>query len=175
MITLAIDPGSQRTGFSLLRQASTKLHYLTSGSIVLDPKLSFAARLRDLYEDLSHLCQKHRPHHLAVEKVFFAKNAQSALKLGQVRGVILLIAAQFDLEIHEYSATQVKSSVCGAGRAQKSQIEHMIRLLLKLPSNFQFSSSDQSDALAIGLTHLQSWRPPRRVLNDRTTSRPSHL
>ena len=175
MITLAIDPGSQRTGFSLLRLYSSKPQYITSGSILLDSKLSFSDRLRDLYQDLQHLCEKYHPDHLAVEQVFFAKNAQSALKLGQVRGVILLIAAQFQLEIHEYSATQVKSSICGSGRAQKAQIEHMIRLLLKLPPSFQFSSSDQSDALAIGLTHLQSWQPTRRVLNDRTASRRSRL
>lgn len=170
MRALAVDPGSIKTGFAVLEYRSGKTIYITSGTIFLERDKKLPDRLCNLAEDLRVLCQKYKPQHLALESVFFAKNAQSALKLGHARGVVLLTGASFNMEIFEYSPTEVKSSVCGSGRADKAQIEHMTRLLLKLPSNFQFSSSDHSDALAIGLTHLQTWESRRRTSHDCTAA-----
>lgn len=155
---LGVDPGSRKAGFSVLDFEKQKLHLISSGTIVLDEKLSLSLRLQQFFDDLSSLIQRHQPDQLAIEKVFFAKNAQSALVLGQARGIALLLAAQHGLDVFEYSATEVKHSICGSGRAAKDQMEHMVRILASLPSHFTFSSPDHSDAVAISLTHAQNLR-----------------
>jgi len=153
---LGVDPGSIRAGFAVMNACGPKIHHQASGCIVLNPKASIPNRLQVLYADLTELIQKYQITDLAIETAFFAKNAQSAFKLGQARGIALLCAAQNHLKIAEYSATEVKSSICGNGRADKTQVEQMIRILLKLPADFVFQSPDHSDALGIGLTHHQS-------------------
>jgi crossover junction endodeoxyribonuclease RuvC len=155
MKVLAIDPGSIKTGFACLEKKGRHWLHLGSGSLFFDKDLPMSERLLQLRQDLVELLSRYQPEELALEKAFFAKNAQSALKLGQARGVILMTAAEKGIPIWEYSATQVKSSICGSGRASKLQVEHMLRLLLKLSHAFEFSSDDQADALAIALTHGQ--------------------
>lgn len=155
MRVLAIDPGSIKTGFACLERHGSQWKHISSGSLFFEAKEALPERLFQLRQDLLEIISRYEPSEMAVEKAFFAKNAQSALKLGQARGVILMTAAEAKLPIWEYSATQVKSSICGSGRASKLQMEHMLRLLLKLKSSFEFSSDDQADALAIALTHGQ--------------------
>jgi crossover junction endodeoxyribonuclease RuvC len=106
-----------------------------------------------LHRELSALIETHRPHVLAVENVFFAKNAVSALKLGQARGVVVLTAALFGLELHEYSATQVKRSVAGHGGADKEQVSKMLQLQLGAQG---FDTPDASDGLALAVHHAFS-------------------
>ena len=156
MRVIGIDPGSIKAGFSILEKNSKEPIHISSGSIVLDDKLPVEKRLLPLFEDVCFLIKKYQVSEMAIENVFFAKNAQSALKLGQARGVILLAAAQANIPVFQYAPTEIKNSVSGSGRADKQQIEHMIRFILKLPKSFEFKSPDHSDALAIGLTHLQS-------------------
>jgi len=152
---LGIDPGSIRTGFAVIEASGSRLRYIASGVIELDAKLPFSTRLLALSKDLFELIERHRVQDLAIEGLFFAKNAQSALKLGHARGVILMQAAARDVAIHEYSPAEVKASVCGSGRADKDQIAKMVRILLKLPANTKFLKADQSDAIALALTHAQ--------------------
>ena len=113
------------------------------------------SRLKEIHEKLAEVIQKYKPQAMAVEKVFFAKNAVSALKLGQARGVVLLAGALHDLEIHEYSATEVKSMITGHGRADKIQVSKMLQMIF---GQQDFDTSDASDALSIALAHGLSIR-----------------
>ncbi len=168
---LGVDPGSIKTGFSIVDGQDRKFKYISSGTILLEEAEDLSLRLVQLYKDIKSLIEKHKPDHLALESLFFAKNAQSALKLGHARGVILMAAASMGLKVFEYTPTEVKSSIVGAGRAQKDQIARMIKLLLKFPKDFEFSSADQSDALAIALTHVQTWELKDLTYRDRSTFR----
>jgi crossover junction endodeoxyribonuclease RuvC len=181
MRILGIDPGSHRTGFAILEAIRTGPQHISSGTIVLDPKLSIETRLLILDQDLENIISKYEPSEMAIETVFFAKNAQSALRLGEARGVILRRAAQHKLKVFEYAPTEIKSAIGGSGRAKKDQIARLLRLFLKLPQSFKFQSSDQSDALAIGLAHAQtrggklSRAQQGKGKNDRSTFWQTHL
>jgi crossover junction endodeoxyribonuclease RuvC len=166
---VGIDPGSIRTGFAVVEATGIKIRYVTSGTILLKNEESLSKRLLNLAEDMESIVSKYQPEVLAIESLFFAKNAQSALKLGHARGVILMKAASWSLEVFEYTPAEVKASVVGSGRADKNQLAKMIKILLKLPRNFEFSTPDQSDALAIALTHVQSSKIKGLNKNDRPT------
>lgn len=150
---ISIDPGSIRTGFGVFSSQGRAPKLISSGVIHLDESLSLPLRLHQLAKDFEVLLKKHRPEAMALESVFFAKNARSTIQLGQARGVILMKAAEQGLSIYEYPPAQVKQAVTGSGRASKDQIEKMIRLLLRLPSKFQFETSDEADAIAVGFAH----------------------
>ena len=176
-----MDPGSIRSGYAIFETQGQQISLVSSGTIVMNAKSDLPTRLVELASDLEAILRKFKPEELALESVFFAQNAQSALQLGQARGVILLKAAESGLKIFEYSPAEVKKSVAGSGRATKDQVEKMIRLVLRLPNTFEFKSADHSDALAIGLTHLQGLEPLRktkkgkRAPNDRTSFWQTHL
>jgi crossover junction endodeoxyribonuclease RuvC len=169
MRILGIDPGSIRTGFAVLSIQKNQVELLSGGTILLEDTGHFADRLVQLDEDLEKILTKFKPQHMAIETLFFAKNAQSALKLGHARGVILRRAAAAKLEIFEYSPTQVKSSVGGSGHAKKDQIARLLRFYLKLPKTFEFASADHSDALAIAFTHAQTKSKLGILKNDRSS------
>jgi crossover junction endodeoxyribonuclease RuvC len=166
MRVVGIDPGSLRTGFAVVEVLGSKVKYVTSGTIVLNDTDALSKRLVHLAQDFDAILQKYKPTILAIESLFFAKNAQSALKLGHARGVLLMKAAVGELEIFEYTPAEVKSSIVGSGRAQKDQLAKMIKILLKLPKDFEFSTADQSDALAISLAHVQSNKIKGLAKND---------
>lgn len=174
MRILSIDPGSIRAGFAVF-EAGKDLKLLQSGTIELNQSKDLGSRLAELAQDLESLLKKHQPQELALERIFFAKNALSALQLGHARGVILMKCAQAGLAVSEYTPTEVKQAITGAGRAQKEQVEHFVRLHLKLPKTFVMTSSDQSDALAIGLTHirLRQSRTAHAGYDPRKEARPS--
>lgn len=169
MIVIGIDPGSLKTGFALIEVTGPRMKYLSSGTILLESSDHLAKRLLHLANDFDLLLKKYKPDVLAIESLFFAKNAQSALKLGHARGILLMKAAKAGLEVFEYTPAEVKVSIVGSGRAQKDQIAKMIKILLKLPKNFKFNSPDQSDALAISLTHVQSGKLRGLQKHDRST------
>lgn len=169
MRVLGIDPGSRRTGFAVLQSESGSTQIISSGVIALDEKLALPHRLAQLAQDLRDLIRLHRPAEVALESVFFARNAQSALKLGHARGVILMIASEHRLPIHEYSPAEAKAVLTGRGRATKEEVARMVRILLKLPKQFEFTAADQSDALALGLVHVQSKRLRGNLSHDRST------
>ena len=147
---LGIDPGSRKTGYGLIENTGNRTRHLASGCIQLNERDQLSDRLSMLSRELEQLIEEFRPDCGAVEKVFFAKNAQSALTLGHARGVILLKFSERHLPIHEYQALKVKQTVVGVGRANKDQIQHMVRILLNLQNSLQ---EDEADALAVAITH----------------------
>ncbi|WP_251978069.1 crossover junction endodeoxyribonuclease RuvC [Salinicola avicenniae] len=148
MILLGIDPGSRVTGYGVI-DVSGKPRYVASGCLRIDgPDL--AQKLARVYAGVSELIALYRPSEFAIERVFMAKNADSALKLGQARGTAVVCAANHGLAVHEYAARQVKQAVTGNGGADKAQIQQMVTALLSLDGQ---PPEDAADALAIALTH----------------------
>ncbi|MGP9420173.1 crossover junction endodeoxyribonuclease RuvC [Pseudomonas reactans] len=162
-IILGIDPGSRVTGYGIIRQTGRQLSYLGSGCIrtVVD---DMPTRLKIIYAGVSEIITQFHPDFFAIESVFMAKNPDSALKLGQARGAAIVAAVNQDLPVFEYAARQVKQTVVGTGAAEKSQVQHMVRSLLKLPANPQ---ADAADALAIAITHCHMSQNAIRLSTDK--------
>ncbi|UTC24440.1 crossover junction endodeoxyribonuclease RuvC [Candidatus Comchoanobacter bicostacola] len=148
MIVFGIDPGSRFTGWAVIDYAPSQSHCIAAGRIVLKQN-SFTERLMHLHSGLTEVIQEHQPVHIGIETVFVQKNVQSALKLGQARGVALLACAQHGVEPIELSARFVKQCVTGSGSATKQQVASMIRRIMGLN---QILSEDASDALSIALS-----------------------
>jgi crossover junction endodeoxyribonuclease RuvC len=151
-LILGIDPGSQKTGFGIINYVSGRSEYVTSGVIRL-PTGDLPLRLKIIFDSVTQLLQLHGPEELAVEQVFMAKSAGSALKLGQARGAAIVACAVQGMPVSEYSARQIKQSVVGTGAADKEQVQHMVKVLLKLPAAPQ---EDAADALAAALCHAHT-------------------
>jgi crossover junction endodeoxyribonuclease RuvC len=151
-IILGIDPGSRKTGFGIIHTLHGKHEYITSGVIRL-PGGPLPERLRIIAESVEELVERHGPTQLSIEQVFMAKSADAALKLGQARGAAIVPCVTRGLEVSEYSARQIKQSVVGTGAADKIQVQHMVKMLLKLPGSPQ---EDAADALAAALCHAHS-------------------
>lgn len=153
MKILGIDPGSRATGYGLIRLEGNRLHHIDNGVIRPPEKADLAQRLLHIYQGLQAVINQYDPDCSSIEQVFMSKNAQSALKLGQARGVAMLAAASAELDVAEYSPLQIKSAVVGYGRASKSQVQHMVKALLNLP---EIAQEDASDALAIAICHAHT-------------------
>lgn len=153
MRILGIDPGSRATGWGLIEKQGNRLLHIDNGVITTRANEPLSDRLGTIYQHLSQVIHRYTPTAVAVEEIFMAKNALSALKLGHARGVALLAGFNHDLPVAEYSALQVKSAVVGYGRAGKQQIQEMVRILLKLP---EIAQEDASDALAVAICHAHS-------------------
>lgn len=153
---LGIDPGSQRTGVGIIDvDAAGKTTHVFHAPLNLlsadeDTRDNFPLRLKRLLEGLGDLLDTHRPDEVAIEKVFMARNPDSALKLGQARGAAICAVVMRDLPVHEYAAKEVKLAVVGSGGADKAQIQHMVGMMLNLKGKLQ---ADAADALAIAITH----------------------
>ncbi len=161
MRVLGIDCGSEITGYGVVEQAEDgELRPIASGAIRLPAKATLPARLNQVFTELTEIIELHRPDMVAIEDVFYALNAKSALKLGQVRGVAMLAAACSGLEVAEYAPLAIKSAVVGYGKADKCQVQHMVALLLKLDAPPE--PPDTADALAIAICHLHTWATLRR-------------
>lgn len=148
-IILGVDPGSRITGYGIIRVTGRQTAYLDSGCIRVGER-PMAERLQVIFQGLATLIAEFRPDEFAIEQVFMARNPDSALKLGQARGVAIVSAANSGLAVHEYSARQVKQAVVGKGGADKSQVQHMVQAILGLARKPQ---ADAADALAIALCH----------------------
>jgi crossover junction endodeoxyribonuclease RuvC len=174
---LGIDPGSIMCGYGLIKTvnsqqliinsqktgSSTNLQdnrtdcvYVASGRITLSQKSPLYLRLKNLYDSLLDIIRIYKPHEMAVEHIFFAKNIKSALSLGQARGIVLLAAASEGLNIYEYSALEVKKAVTGYGRAEKSQVQAMVMRILSTKSQITNLTGDSADALALALCHMNT-------------------
>jgi crossover junction endodeoxyribonuclease RuvC len=151
-LILGIDPGSRKTGFGIINYVAGRSEYITSGVIRL-PSTDLAERLRIIHDSVAELIETHCPRQLAIEQVFMARSAGSALKLGQARGAAIVACVTRDLSVAEYSARQIKQSVVGTGAADKTQVQHMVKVLLKLPAQPQ---EDAADALAAALCHAHT-------------------
>jgi crossover junction endodeoxyribonuclease RuvC len=155
LLVLGVDPGTAITGYGLIREKTRgqyeTVHY---GCIRTDAKLEMASRLQIIYNELNDLIDQFFPDTVAVEELFFNTNARTAIAVGQARGTILLAAANKNLIIKEYTPLQVKQAVVGYGRADKSQIQYMVKTMLGLKEIPK--PDDAADALAIALCCLQS-------------------
>jgi crossover junction endodeoxyribonuclease RuvC len=146
---MGIDPGSRITGVGVIKAKGSQLQHVYSESLKL-PKGDLPIRLQDIYARLQHIIAQTRPDVVSIEKVFLAKNPQSALILGHARGAAMLAAVNNELPVVEYSPTEIKKTVVGRGRADKAQVQHMMRVLLSLRVT---PEEDASDALAAAVCH----------------------
>ena len=155
MRALGIDCGGEYTGYGVVEQDDdSRLIHIVSGAVRLDTRRPLPERLSKIFHDLCGIINTYRPEVAAIEEVFYAANAKSALKLGQVRGVALLVASECKLPVAEYAPLSIKSAVVGYGKADKVQVQQMVMRLLKLASPPE--PQDASDALAIAICHLHT-------------------
>lgn len=152
MKILGIDPGSRTLGWGIVEGSGLKYQGVAYGTIKTDSKLDFADRLLKIHNDLTAIVERFKPDALSVEEAFYARNVKVALKLGQVRGVVLLLGKRSGLQIAEYSPRLIKSTVVGYGAAEKHQVQEMVRVLLKLKKTPE--PHDAADALAIAICHF---------------------
>jgi crossover junction endodeoxyribonuclease RuvC len=149
-----IDPGSERTGYGCVESDGRRHRLVTCGAITALPGAELPQRLSRIFRELSSLLRTARPDCVAIENLFHAVNARSALKLGHARGVAMLAAVEAGCEVVEYTPAEVKRAVVGYGRAEKTQVQMMVKLLLGLAA--APSPHDAADALAVALCHLHS-------------------
>lgn len=164
MRVLGIDCGSERTGYGVIDSDGLRHRMIASGVIRTSPKWPFERRLKEIAGGLRGLLREFAPESAAVEEVFYSANVKTALKLAHVRGVALLSIAEAGVSLAEYSPLEVKMSVVGYGRAEKSQVQLMVRSLLALPEII--ASEDASDALAIAICHATHEATSRRLARE---------
>ncbi|MEE9444798.1 MAG: crossover junction endodeoxyribonuclease RuvC [Cocleimonas sp.] len=149
MRIIGIDPGSRITGIGIIESDGRHSKHLFSTCIRLG-NASFPDRLGKIYQEIELILQEFQPKQMAIEEVFLSKNPQSALKLGQARGAAICATVMQNIPVFEYSAREIKQAVVGKGSADKSQVQHMVKLLLNLQGKIQ---EDTADGLAIALSH----------------------
>lgn len=154
MIIMGIDPGIAILGYGLIRYEGNKFYVMDYGAVTTEPKSSMPERLAILYRNLTDIINRYKPEAFAVEELFFNKNVKTALTVGHARGVALLAAYEAGLDIFEYTPLQVKQAIVGYGRAEKMQIQQMVKILLNLESIPK--PDDVADALAIAICHAHS-------------------
>jgi crossover junction endodeoxyribonuclease RuvC len=159
---MGIDPGSLVTGFGIVEHDTGSLRALTWGTIRTNARQPLTTRLKCIYDGLSEVLHAWQLDAVVVERVFFADNAKTALTLGHARGVALLSVAHAALPLVEYSALEIKLAVVGYGRAAKTQVQQMVRVLLGLSAPPH--PSDAADALAAAICHLHTHRVQREVV-----------
>lgn len=157
MRILGLDPSLSSTGWGIVEVENNRLRYVADGFIKTDPKLPIYDRLAVIHRALNEVIETYHPQEAAIEQVFLNENPTSTIKLGMARGVVILAPALFGIPVCEYEPTKVKKAVVGVGRAEKSQVETMIKILLPgcKPKN-----NDSSDALAMAICH-NSYRTAR--------------
>ncbi len=155
---LGIDPGSRTTGYAVIDSDGNRSTRLSSGCIRVGHE-SWPGRLGLIFTEVALLVKGYAPQEMAVEQLIFARDPVAALKLGQARGAIICAALQGGLQVHEYSPKSVKQAVVGTGAAEKSQVQHMVRILLSLDAE---PAEDEADALALALCHAHSLGIPAR-------------
>ena len=153
IIILGVDPGLANTGWGIIEQSGSRKRALAYGCITTDAGSDIAQRLKQIYDEITAVIERYQPSELAIESVFFGSNTQSALSTGQARGAALVAAATRELAIGEYSPTQVKQVCVGVGRAQKQQVQYMVKVMLKL--DHEPTPDHAADALAVALCHAQ--------------------
>jgi crossover junction endodeoxyribonuclease RuvC len=149
-----IDPGSRRTGYGCVERIGSRDTLVICGSLSGPPRATFPDKLNAIHDGLTALLTRHRPDCVAIEDIFHARNVRSALKLGEARGVALLAASEAGVPVVSYAPASIKRAVVGYGRAEKHQVQHMVKLLLGLDR--PPTPHDVADALAVAICHLQS-------------------
>jgi len=156
MRILGIDPGSGSTGYGIIETDGSRHAAIIYDAIKTNPRKPFHERLLKIHSDLVDILAHEKADVMAIEEVFHATNVQSALRLGHARGVALLLAAQLGMDVYEYSPLEIKSAVVGYGRAEKTQVQKMVQLLLHLPTTP--SPDDAADALAVAICHAHQMK-----------------
>ncbi len=163
MLVLGIDPGTATTGYGIVRSDGQVLEAICYGAVTTPASMPLSLRLQQIYGELRALIASQHPSEAAVEELFFARNARTALSVGHARGVILLAVADAGLPVHSYTPLAVKKAVVGYGRANKEQMQEMVRLLLCLESIPQ--PDDAADALAVAICHAHSFSTRARLMD----------
>lgn len=155
---LGIDPGTLATGWGVVQSDGQRVHHLGHGVLRTRSREPLWARLHAIHEGVCEVLAELRPEVLVIEQVYVSRNVQSALKLGHARGAVMVACVAAGLQVHEYTASRVKSAVAGSGRADKHQVQEMVRVILGLP---EAAPEDASDALAAAICHAHtaSFRP----------------
>jgi len=162
VIVLGIDPGTAATGYGVVARDGTRLRALEYGCLETGPSETDGERLVAIHAGVAELIARHRPALVAVERIFFSRNVQTAFSVGQARGVVLLAAAQSGLPVFEYTPNEVKMAVTGYGRASKEQVQRMVRTVLGLA--VVPAPDDAADALAVAICLAHSYRPAEPAL-----------
>lgn len=150
---IGIDPGLRRMGWGIIESLGNSLHFVASGTVTSDDKADMASRLCQLHDGLVAVIYTHMPDEAAVEATFVNKDAAATLKLGQARGIAMLVPAKAGLQVAEYAPNAVKKSVIGVGHGEKAQIQMMVKVLM--PKAI-FTGPDAADALAIAICHAHN-------------------
>ena len=154
MRILGIDPGYGITGYSVIDYVGNKFKLITSGAIKTDSKMSFPLRLSEIYTDLNTIIDEYKPDSISVEELFFNNNAKTAINVAQARGVILVVGCQRGIPTYEYTPLQVKQAVVGYGRADKMQVQKMVKTILGVESLPKLD--DTTDSMAMAICHAHS-------------------
>ena len=157
MRVFGIDPGSDRTGYGCIDSDGSRHQLVKCGAVRTGSAATFPDQLKIIYRELTVLLAEHRPECVAIENIFHAVNARTALKLGHARGVAMLAAIEAGVIVVEYTPAEIKRSVVGYGRAEKTQVAQMVKLLLGLAK--PPTPHDATDALAVAICHMHSQRP----------------
>lgn len=163
---LGIDPGSRRTGYGVVAVRRGALTHVASGCVATADG-PFPGRLAEIYRGVGNVIATHAPEEFAIEEVFLARNPASALKLGQARGVAIAAAVGAGLPVREYASRAVKLAVVGTGRAEKAQVQYMVRALLGLPAT---PAPDAADALAVAICHIHADHAAPQGVSDRAVA-----
>ncbi|MBW2631502.1 MAG: crossover junction endodeoxyribonuclease RuvC [Deltaproteobacteria bacterium] len=150
MIILGIDPGTKTTGYGVVEKGERSILNIAYGEIRMRRGESLSACLKKIYDQLIEIITEYAPDVIALEDIFYGKNVKSLIKLGQARGVVILAASHSNIPLYEYTPLEVKKAVVGYGRAEKMQVQHMVRVILSLQ---EAPPLDASDALAIAICH----------------------
>ena len=169
MRVLGIDPGSETLGWGVVDGSGSKYALVGFGTVRSDPRERFSHRLLNIYNGVAELMAEHSPDVLSVEDTFYAVNVGVALKLGQVRGTMLLLAEQRGIEIAEYAPRLVKQTVVGYGNAEKQQVQEMVKILLRMKSIP--APHDAADALAIAICHFHHAGLKQKIENAKRAAR----
>ena len=156
MLIIGIDPGTAKTGFGLVRETDNGMEVVDYGVVVTPAGERPEIRLFQIYDELTKLMLLHRPTSGAVERLFFQRNVSTAIAVGQARGVAMLVMAQNSVPVSEYTPLEVKQAVTGYGKADKNQVQQMVKALLELEDIPR--PDDAADALAIAICHLHSMK-----------------
>lgn len=154
MIILGIDPGLANTGYGLIRYEKKEITLIDYGCIVTNKKDTFTLRLKKIYYKIKEIIEKYNPQEVSIEEVFFNKNTQTALTVSKVQGMIAITVALMELELYEYTPLQVKQATVGNGRAEKYQVQSMVKVLLNLSEIPH--PNHAADALAIAICHIHT-------------------
>lgn len=164
---IGIDPGLRRTGWAIIETLGNGLHFVAAGTVRSDDKGQLAARLCQIHDGLAEILHAHMPEEAAVEATFVNKDASATLKLGQARGVAMLVPARAGLTVAEYAPNAVKKAVIGVGHGDKKQIHMMVKVLMP---RARFDSDDAADAIAIAICHAHHRQSvPARLALEKAT------